>query len=212
MTKRGRFITVEGQDGSGKSTNLAVISETLRSARIEFVQTREPGGTPLGEALRAIILEGKGLQICDAAELLMIFAARAQHIQQVIEPALAAGKWVLCDRFTDATYAYQGGGRGIAFDAIAQLEQWVQKDLRPDLTILFDTPVSVATARADGRGSADRFESEVDAFKQKVRSQYLELASKHPQRFVTINSDQELELVKADVVAAVSGFIARASD
>lgn len=209
MTRRGQFITVEGQDGSGKSTNIETIRETLQSAGIELIETREPGGTPLGEALRTIILEGKELGICDEAELLMVFAARAQHIKQVIEPALKSGKWVLCDRFTDATYAYQGGGRGISLEAISQLEKWVQKDLRPDLTILFDVPVAVGTARANERSEADRFESEANNFKERVRSQYLKLADQYPNRIITINSDQELDLVRTDVIAAVSGFIAR---
>jgi len=173
------------------------------------VETREPGGTPLGERLRDIILQGTGLEICDQAELLLIFAARAQHIERVIEPALQAGRWVLCDRFTDATYAYQGGGRGMPLDLIAKLEELVQGPLRPDLTILLDVPVAVGAKRSVHRGATDRFESEDLAFKTNVRDQYLALAKQAPERIITINADQELELVNADVAAAVSGFIAR---
>ncbi len=190
---------------------MEVISTTLRDEGIEVVETREPGGTPLGEALRNIILEGGDLGICDQSELLLIFAARAQHIEQVIRPALAAGKWVLCDRFTDATYAYQGAGRGLAHENIQKLEQLVQGDLQPDLTILFDVPVAVGSARAEQRSAADRFESEQASFKERVRAGYLRLAETHKDRVIVINADQDLELVKTDVIAAISGFIARQS-
>jgi len=209
MSKRGRFITVEGQDGSGKSTNLEAIRSTLHEAGIDVIETREPGGTAFGETLRSILLKEKQLEICDKAELLLIFAARAQHIEHVIQPALRSGRWVLCDRFTDATYAYQGGGRGIKGDLIVQLEQWVQQGLQPDLTILFDVPVEVGADRSSQRSEPDRFESELRDFKQKVRATYLELAARHPQRIVTVNADRELELVRAEVVAIVSEFISR---
>ncbi len=209
MRHKGCFITVEGQDGSGKSTNLPVIAETLRNEGINVVETREPGGTTLGEALREIVLNGAEFEISDFAELLMIFAARAQHIVKVIQPALDEGKWVLCDRFTDATYAYQGAARGVSFDAIGSLEQLVQGDLRPDLTILFDVPIDVGVARASQERHPDRFESESTLFKQKVRAAYLQLAQKYPERIIVINADQTPELVETDVVAAISGFIAR---
>ena len=209
MTQRGRFITVEGQDGSGKSTNIAVIVDALRKEELKVVQTREPGGTPLGDALRDIVLNGSKFEISDLAELLMIFAARAQHIQKVILPALEAGEWVVCDRFTDATYAYQGSARGVSYEVIKELETLVQGNLVPDLTFLFDVPIAVGMVRASQEGPPDRFESEDTEFKQKIRTAYLQLARKHPERIILINSDQTLELVKTDVIAAISGFIAR---
>ena len=165
----GRFITVEGSEGVGKSSNLDFIESLLREAGKDVVRTREPGGTELGETLRGILLDARQKAICDDAELLLMFAARAQHLAEVIRPALAAGKWVLCDRFTDATYAYQGGGRGIPFDRIAVLEQWVQGDLRPDLTLLLDMPVEAGLARAGARSEPDRFEQEQTTFFERVR-------------------------------------------
>lgn len=204
---RGRFITVEGQDGAGKTTNLSVIRNTLEGAGIDVVQTREPGGTPWGEALRELVLNYRDMDIAPTAELLIIFAARAQHIHQVIEPALRSGKWVLCDRFTDATYAYQGGGRGISLDTIALLEQMVQGKLQPDFTLLFDVDVDTGNARAERRSKADRFESEQDPFKQAVRAQYLELAKQHPQRVRVIDASQPLEQVVREVQSQVNEYL-----
>jgi dTMP kinase len=204
---RGRFITVEGQDGAGKTTNLSVIRDTLAQSGIQVVQTREPGGTPWGEALRDLVLNCREIDIAPTAELLTIFAARAQHIHQVIEPALSTGRWVLCDRFTDATYAYQGGGRGVSLDTIALLESMVQGDLRPDLTLLFDVDIDTGIARARQRSKADRFESEQDSFKHAVRAQYLELAKHNPQRMRVIDASRPLEQVVREVRTQVNDFI-----
>ena len=152
MSERGVFITIEGGEGVGKSTNIATLESWLQAEGIGYCMTREPGGTPLAEDIRALLLANRSETLVPTTELLMMFAARAQHIQAVIEPALAAGKWVICDRFTDATYAYQGGGRGMPVAMIGQLEQLVQGDLRPDLTLLLDAPVAVGMARAGDRG------------------------------------------------------------
>ncbi len=204
---RGRFITVEGQDGAGKTTNLSVIRDALESSGIPIVQSREPGGTPWGEALRELILNYRDTDIVPTAELLTIFAARAQHIHQVIAPALSVGKWVLCDRFTDATYAYQGGGRGISLDAIALLEHMVQGQLQPDLTLLFDVDIDTGNARAQQRSTADRFESEQASFKQAVRTRYLTIAKQNPQRVKVIDASQPLEQVVREVRSQVNDFI-----
>jgi len=194
---RGLFITVEGIEGVGKTTNMEYVREALVAAGIEVVLTREPGGTELGEKIRGLLLDHRNGNMVDDTELLLMFAARAQHLTEVIEPALAAGKWVLCDRFTDATYAYQGGGRGIAMGRIAELEHWVQGDLRPDATLLLDAPVEVGLARAAGRPqAADRFEREKQAFFEKVRQAYLNMAAKQSQRYHIIDASQTLEQVK----------------
>lgn len=204
---RGKFITLEGQDGAGKSTNLAIIEQQLRHLGIELVVTREPGGTPFGEKLRDFILSSQDQQFGDMAELLMIFAARAQHISTVIEPALARGQWVLCDRFTDATYAYQGGGRGIDSAKIAQLEQLVQGDLRPDLTVLLDLSVTTSEQRAGQRSAPDRFERQQRLFKDKVRSCYLERAKNEPSRFTVIDASADLETVKSRAADAITQYV-----
>ncbi len=209
---RGRFITVEGQDGAGKTTNLSVIRDTLEQSSIQVVQTREPGGTPCGEALRELVLNRRDLDIAPTTELLTIFAARAQHILQVIEPALKSGRWVLCDRFTDATYAYQGGGRGISLDTIAVLEAMVQGTLQPDLTLLFDVDIDTGDARARQRSEADRFESEQHAFKRAVRAQYLALAQRNPQRIKVIDAAQPLEQVVHAVRSQVKAFLGTVVD
>ncbi len=196
---RGRFITIEGGEGGGKSTNLAHVRARLETAGIELVETREPGGTELGEKLRSLLLEPGEAPIGEDAELLLMFAARAQHIRQVIEPALAAGHWVLCDRFTDASFAYQGGGRGIAEERIAALAEWVQQGLQPDLTLLLDLPVEQGMARAGKRGALDRFEQEEMAFFERVRAAYLGLAEAHPDRFRVIDASPELSAVQAQI-------------
>lgn len=197
MTDRqGVFITIEGGEGVGKSTNLDYVAELLRGAGHSLVVTREPGGTPLAEDIRRLFLQTESEPICEMTELLLVFAARAQHLQQVIKPALAAGSWVLCDRFTDATYAYQGGGRGLNAAHIARLEQLVQGSLRPDLTLLLDAPVAVGRARVFARGAPDRLEGEQLAFFERVRSTYLERASREPQRFRVIDAGAALEAVK----------------
>ena len=200
---KGRFITVEGTEGVGKSTNMAFIEEWLIKAGKELVITREPGGTVLGEKLRAVLLDAKEQSICDDTELLLMFAARSQHLHEVIQPALALGKWVLCDRFTDATYAYQGGGRGIDMSRIAQLEQWVQGDLRPDLTLILDLPVDVGLERAGKRSAPDRFELEKHDFFNKVRDAYLARASKHPCRYQVIDASPSINEVQQSIQAVL---------
>lgn len=204
---RGRFITVEGTEGVGKTSNLDFIESWLREAGKAVVRTREPGGTALGETLRAILLDAGQDGITDDAELLLMFAARAQHLAEVIRPALAAGKWVLCDRFTDATYAYQGGGRGIPASRIAVLEQWVQGELRPDLTLLLDLPVDRGLARAGERSAPDRFEREQAEFFERVRQVYLERARREPERFRIIDASPPLPEVQAQIRQALEAFL-----
>jgi dTMP kinase len=199
--RRGLFITLEGGEGAGKSTNLAYVHQRLAQAGQTVVVTREPGGTALGERVREILLHRHDLQITPEAELLLMFAARAEHLAKVIRPALAAGRTVLCDRFTDATYAYQGGGRGIPSQRIAAIEDWVQGGLRPDLTLLFDLPVETGRARASSRGSPDRFEQEDDAFFERVRAHYLTRAAREPQRIRIIDATAALERVQQQIDA-----------
>lgn len=194
MTTRGRFITFEGIDGAGKSTQIAVVASALRSRDIPLTITREPGGTRVGEALRTLLL---GEPMARSTETLLMFAARAEHLERVIRPALDAGTWVLCDRYTDATYAYQSGGRGVPAERIAALEQWVHPDLQPDLTLLFDVPPEVAAQRLAQARSADRFESEDTAFFAAVRRVYLERAAAQPQRFVVIDGTQAADVISA---------------
>lgn len=185
MTERGRFITFEGIDGAGKSTQIQVVADVLRSRGIEVVITREPGGTPLAEALRNLVLNEP---MDPSTETLLLFAARSDHLERVLRPALAEGRWVLCDRFTDATYAYQAGGRGVPVEKIATLEQWVHPDTQPDLTLLFDLPPEIAAQRLAQARAADRFESEQLGFFGAVRSQYLERAAAFPARFFVVDS------------------------
>lgn len=199
MLQRGLFITVEGGEGVGKSTNMAYLNDRLSSLGVDIVVTREPGGTQLGEDIRELLLKPRSGDVADTAELLLMFAARAQHLAEVIEPALAAGKWVLCDRFTDATYAYQGGGRGLPMPLIRELEQLVQGDLRPDYTLLLDAPVSVGMSRAQGRGELDRFEQEQQNFFERVRVSYLRLARESSGRYRLIDASCTLEEVKAQL-------------
>jgi dTMP kinase len=206
----GRFITVEGGEGVGKSSNLEFIRSRLEAAGKTVVVTREPGGTPLGEQVRALLLDHRHDGMSADAELLLMFAARAEHLAQVIRPALAEGEWVLCDRFTDATYAYQGGGRGIAAERIAVLEDWVQGALRPDLTLLLDAPVTVGMARAGRReGGADRFEREQTAFFERVRATYLERASRFPERYRVIDAGEPLAAVQEQLRRTLDGFLRR---
>ena len=179
----GLFITLEGPEGAGKTTNREFLAERLRTAGHEVLLTREPGGTPLAERIRELLLAPSDEPMATDTELLLMFAARAQHLDQVIRPALVAGKVVLCDRFTDATYAYQGGGRGVSEARIAVLEDFVQGTLRPDLTLVFDLPVDVGLARAAARGRLDRFEQEGRAFFEAVRQTYLRRAALNPQRY-----------------------------
>ncbi|MCG6885792.1 MAG: dTMP kinase [Proteobacteria bacterium] len=203
----GQFITVEGSEGVGKSSNLAFIEQYLRAAGKDVVSTREPGGTPVGEKLRDLLLDARHTQLGDDTELLLMFAARAQHIHEVIRPALAAGKWIVCDRFTDATYAYQGGGRGIPVTRIAVLEDWVQGTLRPDHTVLLDMPVDAGLDRAGARSRPDRFEQEQQSFFERVRNTYLERARQEPGRFHVIDATPSLEQVQAHIANVLDGIL-----
>lgn len=192
---KGLFITLEGPEGAGKSTNLRVLAQALANAGCDPLLTREPGGTPVAERIRDVLLSHHDEPMCADAELLLMFAARAQHLNALIKPALAAGRVVISDRFTDATYAYQGGGRGIAHERIATLETWVQGDLRPDLTLIFDVPVDVGMARARARSELDRFEVEQSSFFEAVRNTYLQRAKAEPQRYRIIDASGSLEQV-----------------
>ncbi|MBL1261699.1 MAG: dTMP kinase [Thiotrichaceae bacterium] len=205
---RGCFITVEGTEGVGKSSNITFIQETLQAAGIDVVATREPGGTPLGEEVRELLLDHRHSGMSSDAELLLMFAARAQHIKQLIQPALNQGQWVLCDRFTDATYAYQGGGRGISNERIATLENWVQGTLRPDITVLLDLPVDIGLARAAIRGVADRFEKEQQAFFEQVRNAYLAQAETQPKRYRIIDASRTLEAVQQQIAGVLQLILA----
>lgn len=201
--KLGRFITLEGGEGVGKSTNLQFIEQLLLERQIEVVVTREPGGTELAERIRHLLLEKSDELITSQAELLLMFAARAQHIQHVILPAIQQGCWVLCDRFTDATYAYQGGGRNMDMNMIAWLEQLVQGNLRPNLTLLLDAPVEIGMRRAMHRGKLDRFETEKVDFFQRVRQAYLERASLDQNRYRIIDASLPLIEVQAQIIQAI---------
>lgn len=201
------FITLEGIDGAGKTSHLPAIAALLAEHGIDALLTREPGGTPLGERLRALLLDPATQATLDTETLLM-FAARCEHVQTVIRPALASGRWVLSDRFTDATFAFQGGGRGVDSARIATLEDWVQQGLQPDLTLLFDAPTEVAHARMAGERQLDRFEQEAAAFHQRVRAAYLARAAADPTRIVLIRADQPLAQVRADALAAVAALLA----
>lgn len=196
----GFFITLEGPEGAGKTTNRTFIAEHLEQQGHQVMLTREPGGTELAEKIRELLLAEHSEPVAVDTELLLMFAARAQHIQQLIRPALAAGKIVLCDRFTDATYAYQGGGRGIDEQRIAVLENFVQGDLRPDLTLLFDLPVNEGMARAKQRGRLDRFEREQQEFFEAVRQNYLARAEAEPMRFRVIAAQHALAQVQEQLI------------
>ncbi len=206
--QRGCFITLEGGEGLGKSTNLKFIENWLFEQGKQVIVTREPGGTPAGEAIRGLLLEISDESLCDEAEVLLMFAARSEHIKKVIRPALEKGWWVLCDRFTDATYAYQGGGRGLNEDRIEYLEQWIQCGLRPDLTLLFDAPVEIGIARTGKRGeSLDRFEIEGLDFFDRVRNAYLKLAARFPDRIRVIDAGQSIKAVQTDVQSELKKWL-----
>ena len=203
---RGKFITIEGTEGVGKTTNIQFIQNWLESKQLAYLCTREPGGTPLAEQIRELLLAPREELVCDTAELLLMFAGRAQHLNQVIEPALTEGAWVLCDRFTDATYAYQGTGRGMGTSLIAELELIVQGSLRPDLTLILDIPVELGLKRASERSDPDRFEKEKTEFFDLVRNGYLDIARKHTDRCVVIDASQPLELVQRELTIALEAF------
>ena len=224
---RGVFITVEGSDGSGKTTLIECLKIWLINKKFDVITTREPGGTQLGEVLRKILLDDRnhdgqhdahtgisarpGSRISDQAELMLMFTARMQHLHEVILPAMEAGRCVLCDRFTDATYAYQGGGRGISERRIQQLEDWVQQGLQPDLTIMLDVPVAVGVERTKKRGrtrpGGDRFEQQQIDFKEAVRQVYLQRAAKYPQRIKLIDATMCVAEVQNDLIRSVEAFL-----
>lgn len=202
MLPGSRFITLEGIEGVGKSTHVEAVVDALEQRNERVARTREPGGSPVADRIRALLLDPDSDAPMAETELLLLFAARSEHIERVIRPALHAGQYVVCDRFTDATYAYQGGGRGLPAERIATLERWVQRDLRPGRTILLDAPVPLALERARGRGAADRFERETAAFFERARAVYIERAQAEPDRFRVIDASRPVEQVRADVVAA----------
>lgn len=203
---RGLFITLEGGEGAGKTTSIAFVRKFLEQAGKKVLVTREPGGTPLGEKIRALLLEGReGMH--DETELLLMFAARAEHLARVVQPALAASRVVVCDRFTDATYAYQGGGRGVAQTRIAALEEWVQQGLHPDLTLLLDIPVDQGLKRAGQRSAPDRFEREAREFFERVRQTYLAIAAREPQRVKVIDASKDLVQVEQQLRAVLEALI-----
>ena len=203
----GKFITVEGGEGAGKTSNLNFIKSLLEASGKSVVFTREPGGTGLGEDIRELLLGHKHTGMSDLAELLLVFAARAEHLEQVIKPALNNGQWVLCDRFTDATYAYQGGGRSLDMESIKTLESLVQDELRPDLTLLLDLPVEQGMQRAGQRSAPDRFEKEKMDFFDKVRATYLQRAEADPDRIKTIDAGKTLEQVQAQISQVIDHFM-----
>ncbi|GAB6069829.1 dTMP kinase [Thiomicrorhabdus hydrogeniphila] len=197
----GQFITLEGTEGAGKSTNLVFIQEWLTAQGIEHIVTREPGGTEIGEAIREVLLNKEYTAMHAETELLLMFAARAQHLKEKILPAIQAGKWVISDRFTDATYAYQGAARGMAFERIAEIEHWVQQGFFPHTTFIFDLPIEIGMARVASRGGeTDRFEQEKQDFFEKVRSAYLKRAEMAPERYTVLDASQPLEKVQSDIV------------
>ena len=205
--QRGKFLTIEGTEGVGKSTNLAFVADWLRGRGIEVIVTREPGGTPLADEIRSLLLSKREEPFDETAELLLVFAARAQHLAQVIKPALARGAWVLSDRFTDATFAYQGGGRGLSKTTIEQLEQLVQGDLRPDLTLILDIDVELGLNRARQRGELDRFESEAVVFFERVRAAYRQRAESAPNRYAVVDAGKTLNEVQIEIDQVLTRLI-----
>ena len=204
INSQGCFITVEGGEGAGKTTNMTFIKQCLDNWEVPYIHTREPGGTDLAEQIRELLLSKRDEKVAPTAELLLVFAARAQHLAEVIIPALQQGKIVLCDRFTDATYAYQGGGRQLDVDLIAELEQRVQGALRPDLTLLLDVSIETGMARAGQRGELDRFEQENIAFFNRVRDAYLARAEEYPQQFAIIDAGKSLNEVQAQIKSVLA--------
>ena len=205
--KKGKFITLEGGEGVGKSTNLQFIQQYLHNCGADVCLTREPGGTPLAERIRGLLLDHGEESVTPEAELLLVFAARAQHLQHFILPRLHQGQWILCDRFTDATYAYQGGGRQMDTGYIAWLENTVQGDLRPDITLLLDAPIEIGLQRAQKRGELDRFESERQDFFQRVRNSYLQQAQANPQRYRIIDASRPLLEVQAQITEILDNLL-----
>jgi len=205
--KRGLFITVEGGEGVGKTTNIQFIENQMREQGWDTLVTREPGGTPMAEEIREILITPRDEAVAPMTELLLIFAARAQHLKQKIEPALSQGKCVISDRFTDATYAYQAAGRELDSSQVSVLENLVQGAFRPDLTVLLDAPIEVGMTRAQARGSLDRFEEEKRSFFERVRACYLDRAKAEPERFLVVDASRELEQVQRSIVTALGSYI-----
>lgn len=206
-TKEGKFISIEGQDGAGKTTNLEFICGHLAAKEINYVVTREPGGTPLGEAVRDVLLSRNELAINPLSELLLMFAARAQHLDSVIEPALKEGKWVICDRFTDASHAYQGGGHGVNTSTIKTLSQIVQNDREPDLTILLDLDIKTGESRVNTRNEEkDRYEQQKSDFKMRVRDTYLDLAKENPHRIQLVDASKNIDDVSLQIEKVLNTF------
>lgn len=205
--KSGKFITLEGGEGVGKTTNLSFITQHLAAHGIDYIVTREPGGTALAEEIRTLLLSAHEENVCEMTELLLIFAARAQHLHHVILPALRVGKWVVSDRFTDATYAYQGGGRGLSETTIAQLERMVQGDMRPDLTLILDLAPEIGLERARQRAALDRFEREKLEFFTRVRAAYKQRAFAEPERCVLIDASQTLDHVQLAILQAMENIL-----
>ena len=203
----GKFITVEGIEGVGKSTNIEFLAALIEEKGLKVIRTREPGGTPMAERIRSLLLEHGEEPMTDIAELLLFFASRSLHIQNAIKPALQAGQWVVCDRFTDASRAYQGDGRGLNQDTINTLANWVQEDLQPDMTVLLDAPAEVGMDRAGRRGAADRLEIEKTDFYARVREGYLALAKSEPHRFIVIDASRPLSQVQADIAENFTGLL-----
>ena len=203
----GKFITVEGIEGVGKTTNVEFLSALIEEKGLQVVGTREPGGTPMAERIRSLLLEHGEEPMTDIAELLLFFASRSLHIHNAIKPALRTGQWVVCDRFTDASRAYQGDGRGLNRDTINTLADWVQEDLQPDLTILLDAPAEVGMDRAGRRGAADRLEIEKTEFYARVRDGYLALAESEPDRFAVIDASRPLPDVQADIAKSIADLL-----
>jgi dTMP kinase len=210
--QRGKFITVEGIEGVGKSTNLEFIVQLVKGQGHDVVESREPGGTPMAEDIRKLLLDHGDEPLPDIAELLLMFSSRALLVENVIRPALSAGTWVVCDRFVDASRAYQGGGRGIPLDDINQIASWVLGDLKPDLTILLDAPVATSRRRADARSAPDRIEVEREEFFGRVRDCYLQLALAEPHRFVVIDATQDRADVRVEVESATHALFSDKTD
>lgn len=203
---KGRFITVEGTEGVGKSTNMAYVKQWLESKGHEVIHTREPGGTPFAEEIRELLLSKREEKVNSQTELLLMFAARCQHVYQKIQPALERGAWVLCDRFTDASFAYQGAGRDLGFEKLRQLEAWSLQGFKPDLTLMLDLPIEVGLERARKRGPVDRFEEEKIEFFKKVRQGYLDIAATEPERMKVINAEGTLEEVQLQIEKVLAVF------
>ena len=208
----GKFITIEGTEGAGKSTNLSSIEKVLNDFDISYIVTREPGGTAVGEELRSVLLKNESINISGQTELLLMFASRMQHINDVIKPALKLNKWVICDRFTDASYAYQGYGRQLNLSFISSLENLVHPDVQPDLTLILDVPVHIAMGRVHDRGNLDRFEQEDVAFFNRVRAGYKEIAKNNIDRCREIDASKDLAEVQAEVMQIIRDFCKKQSN